>query len=320
MNKVKELSWSLSKNKMFEQCPRRYYYHYHFAPQAKYCSDASEDLRLAGEMRCIKSLDMWVGEIVHGAIQWTLELINCGKAPSEKDIRSEVKRRLSEGWKASKNRLWRTCQEDIYPNLFEHYYKIPVNESTINRLKDKAYTSTSNFIKSDVFNHIGNAPQDRWLPIERYAAFRLKELLMYVKFDFAMREGKQLVVYDWKTGKPSEDTIHQLMCYAAYTADKWQVPYENVKVCAVHLYPELELIEQPVTLEGIDKLYTYVKRGFDAMIKCLRDPQRNIAVMEDFPMTENLLHCAYCNFKGICSQGKQINDYSDIEIEIWEEE
>lgn len=318
--KVRELSWSLSRGRMFEECPRRFYYHYYFA-QAGFAPDAPEEALLALEMKRIKGLDMWIGEVVHETIQWTLEQTQNGKAPSDQEAKSEARRRLSDGWQGSAKQLWRMHPDETYPNLFEHYYGMQVGAAVTDRLKNKSFTSIANFIGSKVFKQIADTPTDRWLPIEKYASFRLDGLLMYVKFDFALKDGVQLTVYDWKTGNPTQDEIRQLTCYAMYTSNKWEIPIANIKTCAVHLQPELDIHERLVDEADLEELRSYVKQGFNAMVKCLRNPARNLAAMEDFPMTGNLRRCIRCNFKGICEQGNQAS--GDLEempvVEGWEE-
>lgn len=315
--KTKEQSWSLSRARMFEECPRRYYYHWHYS-QFGYTPDAPEDMRLAYEMRQIKGLDMWVGEVVHQTIQWVLEESRNGSIPSIEKARLDVRRRLSEGWKGSVRQLWRTKNDDLYPNLFEHYYKLPTGPATTDRLKNKAYMSISNFMESDVFRQISTSSLNSWLPIDKYASFRIDGLLFYVKFDFALKDGQQLVVYDWKTGKPSKDEMRQLSCYAMYTSDRWQVPIDNTLVSAVHLQPEFMVDEQVVTDSDIEDVRSYVKQSFTAMTKCLRYPGRNIAAIDDFPMTGNLLRCSRCSFRGICEQGKSTYlESEDPGIEDW---
>lgn len=318
--KARELSWSLSRGRMFEECPRRFYYHYYFA-QVGFSPDAPEEARLALEMKRIKGLDMWIGEVVHETIQWALEQVQGGTILSEQDAKAEARRRLSDGWQGSVRQLWRMNPDETYPNLFEHYYGTPVGAAVTDRLKSKAFTSVTNFMGSEVFKQISDAPTDRWLPIERYASFRMDGLLMYVKFDFALKDGEQLTVYDWKTGNPTQDEIRQLTCYSMYTSTKWDIPIANVKTCAVHLQPELDVMERLVDEADLEELRSYVKQGFNAMVKCLRNPARNLAAMEDFPMTGNLLRCVRCNFKGICDQGRQAS--GELEemppVEGWEE-
>ena len=297
-----ELSWSLTKARMFEECPRRFYYTYYFA-QVGYAPDAPEEARLALEMKRIKGLDMWVGEVVHQAIQWALEQINLGKTPTKDEAISETRRLLSDGWKCSKLGLWRQQPDDYHPALFEHYYGVDVGKAATDRLKDKAFTSIGNFMDSEVLRHITALGCDCWLPIEKFASFRMNGILFFIKFDFALKDDTKLTVYDWKTGKPSREESRQLACYALYTSSKWSVPLQNVRVCAVHLQPELDACEKCVEEADIEEAQAFVQQSFNAMVKCLHNPVRNIAVMEDFPMSGNLLRCGRCNFKGICAQG-----------------
>ncbi len=299
--KTRELTWSLSKARMIEECPRRYYYHYYFA-QAGYHEDAPDNCRLALEMKRIQHLDMWVGEVVHTTIQWILEEGKNGRLPSADEARANVRQRLSSGWLGSIKQLWRTSRDGEHLNLFEHYYKLPVGDASIERVKQKAYTSVRSFMDSEILRRIVEAPGDRWLPIEKYASFRMDGVLLYVKFDFALRDGPRLTVYDWKTGKPTPEELRQLTCYSMYACDRWRVPIENTKVCAVHLQPELDTFEYAIGVPEMDELRQHIKQSFKGMVSYLRNPARNIAAMDDFPMTGNLPRCLRCNFKGICPQ------------------
>jgi len=69
----------------------------------------------------------------------------------------------------------------------------------------------------------------------------------------------------------------------------------------------------------IEEAQAFVKQSFNAMVKCLHNPVRNIAVMEDFPMSGNLLRCGRCNFKGICEQGAFAHNEEMPPIEDLEE-
>ncbi|MHB1000542.1 MAG: PD-(D/E)XK nuclease family protein [Armatimonadota bacterium] len=316
--KTKEQSWSLSRARMFEECPRRFYYHWHYSKNG-YGFDLPDDVRLACEMKQIKGLDMWVGEIVHETIQWVLEQSRDGCIPSIQDAQEDTRRRLSKGWYESHKQLWRKQGSDSCPNLFEHYYNMPVGDAVTKRLRGKAFTCISNFMESGVFRRITTTPTDRWLPIDKYASFRIDGILFYVKFDFALKDNEYLTVFDWKTGKPSKDEMRQLACYAMYTSDRWEVPLENTMVTAVHLQPNLDAEERMVDENDIDDVRIYVRQSLNAMLKCLRYPDRGIAAIDDFPMTGNLLRCSRCNFRGICEQGKlTFLDEIDPEIEEWQ--
>lgn len=308
--KDKEISWSLTKARMFQTCPRSFYYTYYLAKAGR-DYDAPEEARLAAEMKRLKGLDMWVGEVVHQVIQGTLEQVRNGEDVSREGAVAEAKRLLSSGWRCSNSQEWRKFADDEHPSLFNHYYKLPVNAERISVIKQKTLTSVENFMDSDVFHRIVGTSTELWLPVEKYAAFRLDGLLMYVKFDFAHKDGKQLVVYDWKTGKPSGEQERQLTCYALYTSDKWSVPLPNVKACVVHLQPEIECREFVVDDASLDDLRSYIMRTFSDMVECLRNPARDIAVIDDFSTTDDLKKCLWCNFRGVCEQGQVACGVSD---------
>lgn len=306
----KEKSWSLTRARTFHECPRRFYFQYYYS-KSGYAYDAPEDARLSLEMSRIKGMDMWVGEIVHQTIQWALEQSKSGQIPSTAESRSYVRAHLSEGWISSLKQLWRIGDKDAHPNLFEHYYKIPVGVAITDRLRNKANTCIDNFMASDLFRWITTRPAGQWLPIDKYASFRIDGLLFYVKFDFALRDGQNLTVYDWKTGKPSADELRQLTCYAMYTSQKWVIPIENVKVASVHLQPDMIVDEHVVEEYDIEDMRVYARQSFNVMLKCLRDSAKDIAARDDFPMTGNFLRCVRCNFRGICEQGQQYNTKAD---------
>jgi hypothetical protein len=299
---------------LFEECPRRFYYQNYFAKMGQY-PDAPDDAALAAEMARVKGLDMWVGEVVHGTIQWVLECVKDGRHPTDSEAKVEARRRLSEGWQSSVRQLWRTHRDDDHPSLFEHYYKIPVTPGMTDRIKNKAFACIDNFMGSDLLKSIVSITSDKWLPIEKFASFRLDGLLFYIKFDFALRDGSDIIVYDWKTGNPTEQENKQLACYALYASERFDVPIENVRVSAVHLQPVLDANERYVQEDDIESARSFAKQSFSAMLNCLRDPARNRAAMDDFPMTGNFLRCSRCSFRGICIQGKQASgDIDDLPV------
>jgi hypothetical protein len=54
--------------------------------------------------------------------------------------------------------------------------------------------------------------------------------------DCAIREGDDILIYDWKTGKSlSEDLSIQLCCYALYAIEKWHVHPESLSIIEYNL-------------------------------------------------------------------------------------
>lgn len=312
-NKPKEHGWSLSKARTFNECPRRYYFQYYYSKNG-YEPDPQHDAVLALEMSTIQTMDMWLGECVHKTIEWILNHSKTEGIPAVKTAQSYLLNEMSRGWLGSRKRQWKNEKKGVYPNLFEHYYHLRVGKASTDRLKEKGLQCIENFISSGLFRQITLAPTTKWLPIEKYSAFRLDGLLFYVRFDFALQDRDELIIYDWKTGNKSNDELRQLTCYCMYASQKWDTPIENIKAVSVHLQPTLEAEIQQVDESSIEDLQMYARQSYTGMIKRLRDPQKDIAARDDFPMTGNFIRCKRCSFIGLCEQGKMQNAHPDEDI------
>ncbi len=62
-----ELSWSVSRDQLFKQCHRAYYYNY-YGSWGGWERDASEETRKLYILKNIRTLAMWAGTIVHEVI------------------------------------------------------------------------------------------------------------------------------------------------------------------------------------------------------------------------------------------------------------
>ena len=309
MAKSREIGWSLTRANMFADCRRRFYFQYVFSEPPS----SSDTAARIYEMKKVIGLEMWVGQVVHSSIEWALSKALEGSIPTAAEVEKDVVRRLSEGWKASKNELWRSNpRDDDFPCLFEHYYGLPVNKESTDGLKEKALLCARNFMGSEVFGRIVELPADSWLPIERYSTFRVDGILFFAKLDFAFRHEGLLWVYDWKSGKPSEGDRRQLVCYGLYAAGKWDVPPEDLRLCAAYLQPVFDVVCESVGEDDFVGIRGFVRQGYDEMLGCYRDPGRGLAAIDDFSLTDVLWGCKRCGFRGVCEGAERDEGRSEI--------
>lgn len=308
MAKSREIAWSNSRAGMFAECRRRFFYQYVFSEPP----ESSEAAARVFEMRGVTGLDLWLGQVVHSSIEWALLRTFEGSAASSAEAEKEIVRRLSEGWKASRAELWRTNRGDDFPCLFEHYYGVTVSREKTDALKEKGLSCVRNFMASEVFERVTQLPTDSWLPIERYSSLRVNGILFFVKLDFAVREEGLLWVYDWKSGKPSGDDRRQLLCYGLYASGKWEVRPEELRLCAAYLFPAFDLVCESASEEEFSEIRKFVRAGYGEMLSCYRDPNRGLASMEDFTMTDVVWRCGRCAFKGVCEGASRLRDEADF--------
>ena len=89
--------------------------------------------------------------------------------------------------------------------------------------------------------------------------------------DCAVKEGKGIIIYDWKTGKSlSEDLSIQLACYAFYALQKWDLPPDSLKVVEYNLFSN-KANSFTVTMAEVEGIKGYIKGSVTDMQSLLRE-------------------------------------------------
>ena len=119
--------------------------------------------------------------------------------------------------------------------------------------------------------------------------------------DCANKEGDEVYVYDWKTGKSiPEDLPIQLSCYALYGINKWQVPPEIIKVIEFNLFFNKSSWFS-VSLGDVENTKGYIRGSIKDMRSLLLDVEKNIPMVEDrFSKVEDERVSLRCNFRKVC--------------------
>ncbi len=297
---VKEFSWSKSRDIVFRECARKYYFNY-YGSWGGWKFDAPERTRQIYMLKQLKNRYMWIGEVVHSCVERGLVNIYRGAAlPDIEEVIRLARKVMKEGFLSSRRKRYlskpRTCA------LFEHEYNIDIGEEEWERLFDYAEKCLRNFYASSCYQELSSLPQEHWLEIEQFSHFWLDKVKIYVTLDFACRKGKEVFIYDWKTGRGgnTESDNIQLACYALYAMEKWKVSTADIRTIEYNLARD-EMCEFPVDGEIIKGVREYIKESVSSMKAILRDETRNQAVETDFPKTGNKNICMQCNFKKVCT-------------------
>ncbi|MFQ5829658.1 MAG: PD-(D/E)XK nuclease family protein [Candidatus Methylomirabilia bacterium] len=293
-----DFSWSRSRDSLFQECRRKYFYHYYGA-WGGWEADVSEEVRTLYVLKQLSSRQQWAGKVVHEGVEWALRALYAGRELPESWLIEETVKRMRREWKASRDRLyWKSPKEAA---LFEHEYRIPVKDEDWQVLRDHVIRCLRNFYRLPLLAEIKRVPPDRWILIEEIRAFDFEETPMYGAPDFAYwTDAGRLALVDWKTGAPATDrNVLQLGCYALYAREVLRVEPARVDLLEVNLR---EGVVQPhpwdeAKLGGIREHLRLSIRGMRAW---LRDPDANLAAEEDFEKTEDLRICRWCNFRGVC--------------------
>jgi hypothetical protein len=292
-------SWSRSRHNMFHACRRRYFYHYYGA-WGGWAADAPPEVRRLYVLKQLTGRQGWAGRLVHQTVELALKALHAGQDLPEPWLVEDTLRRMRAEWRFSRRGGYREAPKaDVA--LFEHEYGVPVTDQGWQILRDHVLRCVRNFCRLPLLQDIRATPRERWILIEDVRAFEFEGTPVYAAPDFGYwTTGDRLALVDWKTGSPDpEGTAVQLGGYALYARDILEVPPERVDLLEVNLR-EGTTTSHPWDGARLDDIRERLRLSIRAMKAWLRDPERNVAALEDFERTEELRLCRWCNFKAVC--------------------
>jgi hypothetical protein len=292
-------SWSRSRAAMFEECRRRYYYHYYGA-WGGWETTAPPSVRQLYVLKQLTGRQGWAGRVVHGAVELALKALHAGRDLPESWLVEETVRRMREEWRFSRRGGYRDRPREGVA-LFEHEYGLDVPAAAWQVLRDHVVRCLRNFHRLPLLEEIRRIPRERWILIEDVRAFEFEGTPVYAAPDFGYwTRADRLALVDWKTGSPDPDeTAVQLGGYALYARDILETPPERVELLEVNLRAG-EVTVHPWDEGRLEAIRDRVRLSIRGMKAWLRDPEANVAVLEDFERTEDLRLCRWCNFRAVC--------------------
>ncbi|MBT3375582.1 MAG: hypothetical protein HN742_38775 [Lentisphaerae bacterium] len=297
-----EFTWSVSRAKLFEDCPRAYYYQY-YGSWGGWERDTDPATRQLYILKNIKTLPMWAGTIVHETIADALNRYSRNNSPIQAgELQAIARQKLRSGWVESVNGEW--LQRPKRTNLHELYYgdgkSLPKEQTE--RTKERVYGALAAFADAQILHEILTVPYMNWKPVDQLDSFRLQDLKVWCAVDFAFTDpAGGLRIIDWKTGGEHREALRvQLACYALYAAEKWFAAIENVKLQGVFLNENARVSTYEVAPDILVEAQDHILSSAADMRGKLLDVAANTAREDDFPCCEKEHICRYCNYREVC--------------------
>ncbi len=293
-NLVNQFSWSKSRDGLLRECARRYYFN-HYGAWGGWEATADPRTRAIYVLKHLKGRRMWVGEVVHTAISDSLTALRGGQAVEPQAVLDGLVDTMRTQWRASRDaRYW---DDPKAGGLFEHEYGVAVSDWEA--VRDHAVRCLAAFFGSAWFAAVRDDPGSV-LSVESLARFDFEGTAINVKIDVALRNGGGIHIIDWKTGKPTAAQVDlQLACYALYAAEAWEVGPADITCVESNLAQGTDraIRVEPARLADAR---AHIRESIAGMKRLLRDPAANVAVEEDFPLTDNERQCRWCPFRKVC--------------------
>lgn len=307
---VHELSWSVSRSGLLAECPRSYYYNYYLAWRG-WDRGAPIERKKAYRLKKLHTMATWAGDSLHVAIaDWYAEWARTGAAPPREWVRERALARLRNGYRDSRDRAdeWDRRPAKV-TRLAEHYYDEPaVDESTGEagrygkRFVERIEKGVECFFESPDLARCRETAPEHWLACEELGTIELFGTKIYAIPDFALKDGDEVWIYDWKTGRPRERDRFQLALYCLYAEQTWGV--EPTAVSTVDAYLTTgELVEQRFDRAELDETSARVEDSIARMRELHFDADSGVGDAADFPMLEQGdPACGRCNFRELCGR------------------
>lgn len=293
-----ELSWSKSRDETFRKCQRQYYFQY-YGSWNGWSKDAPARTREIYLLKKLQTRQLWAGSVVHDRIKLLLETLRHGnKIPAKDTVIERTLAQMRDDFKSSREKRYQRQPKTLA--LFEHEYDQNLPAETWKENADHVVNCLETFLDSETLRQIQEVPTEHWLESEELSHFIFEGTKVYVVLDFSYRDGDEIVIYDWKTGKRGEEAGEvQLACYALYASGKWDVPADKIRTVEFNL-PNNKLIEHHLGGVDTDQVETYIRNSIGQMQALLLDEKKNVAEEDSFGLTENERNCNYCNYRKVC--------------------
>jgi hypothetical protein len=294
-----EFSWSKTRDEVFKICPRQYWFAY-YGYWSGWLEDAPARTRQIYILKNLKTRYVWAGEKVHECIQRSLNNIRRGiKVLPVDEIVSITLDQMRAEFRSSKSKnYWKNPKSCA---LFEHEYEIELTDDAWKEVANNVETCLRNFYASDIYDGLKSHSQKGWLEVEEFSSFLLDDIKINLAIDCAIKEGEDIYIYDWKTGKSlSEDLSIQLGCYALYATGKWHVSPDLLRVIEYNLsFNKSNWFS--VTQVEVEGIKGYIRGSIKDMQSLLSDGVNNIPMEENrFSKVEDERVSMRCNFRKVC--------------------
>ena len=309
-----DLTWSVSRARLFRSCQKAYYYAYYGA-WGGWSVEAPERTRLLYCLKQVQSFPLWGGGIVHEVIRDALTQFAMRRRPIDvNDLQNAARALLRRGWVESRDRLWEQNPKRAV-NLFEHYYgegrEIPREQT--DALKENIYAALENFAHCDTLAELLTLPPQNWVELDQLESFIVGELpaddrapaaplKVWCAIDLAYFDAQGVLhIIDWKTGSEHKEELRlQLACYAIYAMKKYQLPLEKIILGGVILNDGGRLSPYAISRESLVNATDQMLKSACAMRGKLQDIEANTANEEDFDCTQNPAVCNSCPYRQVC--------------------
>ena len=295
-----EFSWSKSRDSLFKECKRKYFFN-HYGFWNGWIASEDDRVKRIYYLKKLSGKEVWMGSKVHDVIEFILRRFRIGEEVGLSHALAVLRKRMESDWDISKAGGYTGFASKAH-RFFEDEYDVEISENEEAELFDKAERCLKNFYNSDIFMEIRRVPVEDWIALEDFLSFEFEGTQVYLSIDFAVRVNGRIILFDWKTGKDwKSDYELQLGLYALYVSEKLGIPADKItaKMFYLALGAEGKVDSFEVSSEWLEEVRQVLRESILEMKKLLQDVTENEALEGDFEKSKGFW-CSRCSFRKVC--------------------
>ena len=163
-----EFSWSKSRDEVFKECKRKYYFD-KYGSWNGWNAGAGERTKKLYQLKKLSTRQVWLGKIIHEAIEHFLTELKAGNHLPLNTLLLLLNQELRSRYQSSEAGLYRTFHKK--GGLIEHEHNKVITKEEKEELFKLAEKCVRNFYNSEVLKEIKSLDVAKWLSLEEFLSF-----------------------------------------------------------------------------------------------------------------------------------------------------
>ncbi len=305
-----EFSWSISRQRKLDQCPRAYFYAYYLGWNG-WMDEAPTEARVAYRLGKLTSLDALLGQQVDVRAREIEAAARAGAAlPAADELEARTREALRRLWTRSKDGRVAFEARPNRVTMLRSLYMSQDTQPETDRLNEKAGPSARGLLATSHWERLRGRGAEGQVEVPDFAHFMWDGVKVFAAPDLAYAQDGVLHVIDWKTGREDDTQPVQVLLQMWWALETCAELARAAADGALEVRGYLEyvvagstqLVPAPATPDDLrDQCAGTVRAGVAQMRALLADPDKNIPLGKDaFERRESGL-CRTCNFAPVCA-------------------
>ena len=296
-----EFAWSISRQRLLEQCPRAYFYRY-YASWNGWLREAPEEARLAYRLSKLTGLDALLGQEIDVRAREIEAAARAGEDPPRaSELEARTRAALNQAWQSSRDRASFEASPKLV-TMLRSIYLGREPDTEVARVKEKIPLCIQNLLAVPHWERVASCGEEGCVLIPDFAHFFVGEVKAFAAADLAYVHDGTLHVIDWKTGREGDDNHLQVLLSAHCLRENDPSLAGLVTEGRVHYLGTGETLDVTIPDVLAEVARSAANEGVGLMRRYLLDPEGNVPLdAGEFNRRESGL-CLSCNFAPLCER------------------